>query len=516
MLIVSGLAGGALLIAINLAVDEISLNQPNSQTWLTSVLLLLLAASAQYFALSQMAVSLEEALLKQRLLLAARLRYADLGYIEEIASAPTRSILVKDLQVVSQAVLPATRLIRSLAVIVVVLIYLVVISPVVAIASLALITFYLLVQIRYIQPRQARQLNATWAQEQIFFRYVQSLLDSIREIRQSRRASEEAFEQYNRLAGQMSDLKRGINQGFVREFSFGYAFFYLMLIGLVEVVPGIMGAWEADTVKLVAAIFYLLVELISLLGHFPVLAQANSTVDEITRLDGVIRRSPRFDAGGRVAMGTVPSLSSLQLTLNQFDYRDSKGQPVFSLGPIRLALKAGDWIVLTGANGCGKTTLLKILAGMLTEFSGSLSVNGQTIGEEDYPLFREFFAVAWPDTPGNFNPPVKDPRLVAHWLEKLKLNGKVSFADGKWSSHNLSTAQGKRLTLLKVILEDRPVLLLDGMDADQDTDFREYFYLDILPALKKQGKTLVIVSQDSHYFSLADRVWTLAQGKITE
>jgi putative ATP-binding cassette transporter len=58
--------------------------------------------------------------------------------------------------------------------------------------------------------------------------------------------------------------------------------------------------------------------------------------------------------------------------------------------------------------------------------------------------------------------------------------------------------------------------MLDEWAADQDPTFRRIYYTELLPELKAQGKTLIIVSHDDRYFEAADRVIRLECGKITE
>lgn len=516
MLALSALAGGGLLIAINLALGEITTNQPNPQTWLVCLLLLLFSIYTQHHALKQMAVSLEGALLKQRRLLAARLRYADIAYIEEVASMPTRAILAKDFQIVSHAALPATLLLRSLAVMVFILIYLSGLSPVFALIAAVGVVLSLLIQWRFNQPQLADKLRTTWAGDQIFFRYVQNLLAGMRDVRQSRHASEEAFDQYDRLAGEMSQQRWDINLAIARQFTTAYSLFHLMLIILLIIIPGLIGGWGNDTIQLTVATLYLLIEGISMLSHFPILARANAAVDEVSRLDGVIRKSPRFDSGGRIVRDAVQSFSSLSLDGIEFGYAAAPQPSGFALGPFNLTLKAGEWVSLTGANGSGKTTLLKLISGLQIATAGTVSVNGKLMEQGDYPYLRELFAVAWPDSQGALITPAADARSVAEWLGILQLGGKVvHHADGKWTVQHLSTAESKRLTLLKVILEDRPIILLDGITADQDAEFLERLYGKILPLLKKQGKTLVVVTQDEAGLKAADRVLTLVDGRLT-
>ncbi|NJK65114.1 MAG: ABC transporter ATP-binding protein, partial [Synechococcaceae cyanobacterium SM2_3_1] len=72
----------------------------------------------------------------------------------------------------------------------------------------------------------------------------------------------------------------------------------------------------------------------------------------------------------------------------------------------------------------------------------------------------------------------------------------------------------KRLALLAAYLEDRPIYLFDEWAADQDPLFREVFYTHLLTQLKDQGKTVLVISHDDHYFHVADRIIKLNYGQI--
>ena len=64
------------------------------------------------------------------------------------------------------------------------------------------------------------------------------------------------------------------------------------------------------------------------------------------------------------------------------------------------------------------------------------------------------------------------------------------------------------------MMENRDVYILDEWAADQDPTFRETFYHKIIPDLKAQGKTLVVISHDDRYYHLADRLIKLDCGVI--
>ena len=55
-------------------------------------------------------------------------------------------------------------------------------------------------------------------------------------------------------------------------------------------------------------------------------------------------------------------------------------------------------------------------------------------------------------------------------------------------------ARKKRLALLTAYLEDRPVYIFDEWAADQDFEFREFFYYEIIPGLKRRNKTVIVIA----------------------
>ena len=72
------------------------------------------------------------------------------------------------------------------------------------------------------------------------------------------------------------------------------------------------------------------------------------------------------------------------------------------------------------------------------------------------------------------------------------------------------------MALVVALTEDRPIFVLDELSADQDPGFRRRYYEEFLPALKAQGKTLIVVSHDERYFHLADHVVTMEDGRFVQ
>ena len=70
--------------------------------------------------------------------------------------------------------------------------------------------------------------------------------------------------------------------------------------------------------------------------------------------------------------------------------------------------------------------------------------------------------------------------------------------------------------MIVACLEGRPVIIFDEWAADQDPAFREVFYCELLPELRAQGKTLLVISHDDRYFHLADQLIKLERGQIVQ
>ena len=79
-----------------------------------------------------------------------------------------------------------------------------------------------------------------------------------------------------------------------------------------------------------------------------------------------------------------------------------------------------------------------------------------------------------------------------------------------------SQGQRKRLALLMAVMENRDCLLLDEWAADQDPQFRQFFYLELLPRLQAAGKTIIAITHDDHYFDRADRLLKMESGQLQE
>jgi ABC-type siderophore export system fused ATPase/permease subunit len=80
-----------------------------------------------------------------------------------------------------------------------------------------------------------------------------------------------------------------------------------------------------------------------------------------------------------------------------FRYQDELGESTFSLESIDFHLSPGELVFITGGNGSGKSTFLKVLAGLYPPLRGTITVNGTVIDREHRQSYRHLFSTVLSD-----------------------------------------------------------------------------------------------------------------------
>ncbi|MCK9802339.1 cyclic peptide export ABC transporter [Pseudomonas sp. MAFF 302030] len=210
-------------------------------------------------------------------------------------------------------------------------------------------------------------------------------------------------------------------------------------------------------------------------------------------------------------------IQSLELRNVQYAFPVVDGSTPFRLGPVNLKINQGDIVFIVGENGCGKTTLIKLLLGLYAPQTGDIYLDGQAVTAENRDDYRQLFTTIFADY-YLFDDVVQGDQQIpddaTQYLKRLEIAHKVSVRDGAFTTTDLSTGQRKRLALVNAWLEQRPVLVFDEWAADQDPTFRRIFYTELLPDLKRLGKTIIVISHDDRYFDIADQLVRMDTGKV--
>src|SRR5947199_1012912 len=183
-------------------------------------------------------------------------------------------------------------------------------------------------------------------------------------------------------------------------------------------------------------------------------------------------------------------------------FRSASGT-VLALDRVSLNVAEGEFVCLVGASGCGKTTLLNIIAGLEKPDSGTVLADGKPVtgpGRERLVMFQEPALFPWLDVFGNVlfglklkpNLTKKDRRDVATYY--LELVGLSRFEHA--NIHELSGGMKQRVSLARALAPNPRMLLMDEPFAALDALTREQLYGDIQEIWKARRKTIVFVTHN--------------------
>jgi len=308
-----------------------------------------------------------------------------------------------------------------------------------------------------------------------------------------------------RLAAQVAAGQRLANRYVVAEGASLLLGFLLVLV-LPPWLPG-LGADLATAGVVVLCLPTMLIR------DLPLLAEAEAGLGRLLRLE---RHLATVASDPPAAPAPVTAFQELRFHEVWFRYSDADGNPGFGVGPLSFSLRAGEVVFVVGDNGSGKSTLLKLLTGLYTPHGGEILLDGKPVALRHY---RHLFAAVFADFQlfqRLYGLEARDDEQVNRLLRELDIGDSVLVEHGQFSDLQLSSAERKRVALAVALLEDRTVYILDEWAADQDPVLREHFYRSLLPTLQARSKTIVAVSHDERFFSLADRVLHLDHGRLPE
>lgn len=290
--------------------------------------------------------------------------------------------------------------------------------------------------------------------------------------------------------------------------------FLALMASVLFVAPGVLRLSHAIESGFIITLIYLMVPLDVIGSMLPGIGRIQVGLNSVSSLRLALQASP---VTPNVELMPKLKCHLLQLRQASFRYRCSEGHG-FVLGPLDLSIYPGELLFIAGGNGSGKTTLGKLVVGLYTPDEGHLYCDGDLVTPETRASYRQLFAAVFSDGQlfeGFFGLERTDlDEIATEYLRRLDLADKVHVRNGMLSTLDLSQGQKKRLALLTSYLEDRPIYLFDEWAADQDPGFKDVFYNELLPELKRKGKTVIVISHDDRFYHVADRLVKLAEGRI--
>jgi putative ATP-binding cassette transporter len=451
-----------------------------------------------------------------RMKLGRRVLSSPLRAQEEIGANRILAVFTEDVPAIANAVIAVPAICTNLVIVVGCLIYLGMISGKLLLGVLGFIIFGI-ITCQVPISRAMRYMNNVRETNDVLLKQLKAMTEGSKELK-IHRNRREAFLS-NLFSSTTQSLRRNnvITSSIFNAVNSWAQTLIFVLMGLIVFVP--YALIRLEPLQLTAYILILLFmigPLLIVMSSVPAFSRARIALSKLAELDLSLDKFPAEAEADEI---NSPKTSWHNLTLSQVKHSYvGEGESNFVLGPIDLNLRAGELVFLTGGNGSGKTTLAKVLTGLYVPEAGELSFDGQTITDENRDSFRQYFSTVFSDgfifeTLLGLDKPELDQE-AQDYLAQFQIDHKVQIKDGVLSTIDLSQGQRKRLALLTAYLENRPVYVFDEWAADQDPQFREIFYYQLLPGLTARGKTVIVISHDDRYYHVADRIITLDYGKI--
>ena len=199
---------------------------------------------------------------------------------------------------------------------------------------------------------------------------------------------------------------------------------------------------------------------------------------------------------------------------------------VVAVDNIDLTINKGEFFSLLGASGCGKTTLLRLIAGLENPDQGKIFIEGDEITylqpnkRPTNMVFQNYAIFPHMDVASNIAYGLRKEKFskkelnlkVDQYLELIKLSGY-----GNRKAEQLSGGQRQRVALARALIMQPKVLLLDEPLGALDKQLRANMQIELRSLQKDVGITFVFVTHDQEEsLSMSDRVAVMSRGKILQ
>jgi len=200
------------------------------------------------------------------------------------------------------------------------------------------------------------------------------------------------------------------------------------------------------------------------------------------------------------------------------------------LSSVDLKVDSGEFLVLLGASGSGKTTMLKMINGMEEPSAGEVKIHNKPLPELDlvhlrrrigyviqdvglFPHYSVYKNIALLPKLSGEKPEVIEDK-VKHWMKRLDLNYDEH---SKKYPENLSGGQAQRVGLARAMAGEPDIMLLDEPFSALDPLIRGQIRKDYRQIQKKEAITTVMVTHDLlEAVELADKICLIADGEIQQ
>jgi len=512
---ISGMANAGILAIINAAAQTPATEPIHLRLLVLFLITILLYIVALRFTFARLGRIFERMVDQIRIRLSSKIASSELPALEHIGRSRIYARLTHDTTVLSESKVLLTAALQSSVMVLFTVIYVAILSPAAFLSTVVMVAGG--IQIYFRKNRVLfSSLERTNEKENELFGLTTHLLEGFKELKMSRARGEDLLTDIRRTSGELRELKIQTNDIQNSKFIFSQSAFFVLMAVMVFVLPRLIESFGRQSTELVAAVLFLMGPLSTVVRGIPQVTKADLAASSIARLESELDAPSRAPAAPAAPAPPLPFERAIELHGAVYSY-PAADNGNFTVGPLQLRFEKGRVTFITGGNGSGKSSLLKLLTRLYEPHSGGVTLDGTPISAENVQEYRELFSPIFSDFHlfrklyGMQN---VDPGRVEELLSEMHLSDKTGFSAGTFTHIDLSTGQRKRLAMIVAELENRPILVFDEWAADQDPEFREHFYTKLIPSFRDQGKTVIAVTHDDRYYAYADRRVKLDLGKI--
>ena len=217
-------------------------------------------------------------------------------------------------------------------------------------------------------------------------------------------------------------------------------------------------------------------------------------------------------------------MNNLSIEINNLNKQYNNVQAVKN---INFKINKGSIVGLLGPNGCGKTTTIGMMLGLIKPTSGTVFINGQNIESENNRtniLEKMNFISPYVELPKKLTVE-ENLKVYGRMYGVNNLQDKIShlmkdlnlFEFKKRKTGELSSGQKNRVSLAKALINDPEILLLDEPTASLDPDVGDYIRTYIENSASKKGTTILLASHNMNEVErLCNEVMMMKNGKIID
>jgi putative pyoverdin transport system ATP-binding/permease protein len=513
----SGIGSASLIALINQSLNQMGQNNLKSQdqllwSFMGLAGITLITNLVSQFLLAELA---QDAIYKLRLRISGWILASPLRHLEELGASRLLATLTEDIQTISIAVFNVPNLCINAALVLGCLLYLGWLSVGILLATLVFLAIAIVI-VQLLINQAVRLFVLAREEDDALMKHFRGITDGIKELKLHRQRRDDFLElELQTTVAALRKYRVGSQRLVALTSSFGELLFFALLGLLVFGVPRFMPTSISVLSGYVLTLSYIMRPIGNILSILPNITQATVSLRKIDTLG--LSLASRSEAVAQLPH-TPKQFQRIELHQATHSYKREGEENTFTLGPVGLEFYPGELIFIVGGNGSGKSTLAKLITGLYPPDSGKICLDGTPITTQNREEYRQLFSTVFSDFylfERLLGIPLEDLDAQASaYLAQLQLSHKVTVKNGNLSTTDLSQGQRKRLALLTAYLDDRPIYLFDEWAADQDPFFREVFYQQILPELKKRSKAVLVISHDDRYFHLCDRLIKLDYGQI--